>query len=410
MTEDKKLRAAATAKWLAWAKSKNCDFDGKLPFSGLQKLVMTTVVESGEALVLRSAASTADGLAIPLRIRVLEPDYLDATQGNVTLKGGGSISYGIEFDASGRRVAYHIYEAHPGSSGIHNTISRRWDAADVLHIYDVERAGQNRGVPWFAPVIAGLNDLDDYEDAALLQKRIAACFGAFVQDLDGESGSLGKQDEDKPLLETLEPGHIQYLGSGKTITFAQPPQSPDQSFTTGTLRKIAAGIGVTYEDLTGDYSKVNFSSARMGRISHWANVDGWRGDMLIPQFCDGVWEWAMELAQGMNNWPEAPTAKWTPSPMPMLDPGKEGQAYERLARNGVMSLPDIIRERGNDPDEQVEEIAEFNERLDTLGLVFDSDPRKTSKSGGAQPNAGDSEDPEGEASTDDDPVDDDADE
>jgi capsid protein len=64
-----------------------------------------------------------------------------------------------------------------------------------------------------------------------------------------------------------------------------------------TLRAIATGLGLTYEDLTGDYTNMPFSAARMSRLRHWARVvDDWRWRLLIPQFCDPVWDWAMEAA------------------------------------------------------------------------------------------------------------------
>jgi hypothetical protein len=50
-----------------------CDYDGRLNFYGLQRLAMETIAESGEVLILRQPAATADELAIPMRLQVLEP-------------------------------------------------------------------------------------------------------------------------------------------------------------------------------------------------------------------------------------------------------------------------------------------------------------------------------------------------
>jgi capsid protein len=44
-----------------------------------------------------------------------------------------------------------------------------------------------------------------------------------------------------------------------------------------TLRAIATGLGVSYEDLTGDYTNLPFSAARMSRLRHQARVIDWRG-------------------------------------------------------------------------------------------------------------------------------------
>jgi lambda family phage portal protein len=380
------LAKTALELWNKWADSKSCNFDGQMPFNGIQRLVLKTVVESGEALVVKQPADEVDGLPVPLRVQVLEPDYLDTMKDRTGGDGdqAGPIIQGVEFDRDGRRVAYWLHRQHPGSMRLGSFDSRRVPARDVLHVYLVERAGQVRGVPWLTSAIARLNDFDEYDDAVLMQQKIAACFGAFVQDFEGSGTALGEQSREDPHLETLEPGHIEYLPQGKTVTFAQPPGVTDSSFTTRNLRRIAVSLGVTYEDLTSDYSMVNFSSARMARLAHWANVHEWRWDMVIPQLCDGVWRWAMELAAGLYEWPAVPSAEWAPPPMPMLEPDKEGLAYQRLVRTGAMTIYQMIRERGEDPASHLAEIAEANARLDDLGIVLDCDPRRLNASGGSQ--------------------------
>jgi lambda family phage portal protein len=381
------LAATVGDVWREWSATPACDFDGRLNFAGLQRLVLDTVVESGEALILRETGdSTTDGLRVPLRVRVLEPDYLDSTR-DVLQGDAGPIRQGIEFDDNGRRVAYHLFDRHPGATdgALGAVTSRRIPAAEVIHVYTVERPEQVRGVPWLAAAIAKLNDFDDYDDAVLMQQKIASCFAAFVQDFDGTASPIGELVEDTETgddLEELQPGHIAHLPPGKSIAFASPPAVSDHgTFTSTNLRRIAATLGVTYEDLTGDYSQVNFSSARLARLAHWQNVESWRWQMLIPQFCDGVFGWFAERAQASEGWPEQPRAEWSPPPMQMIEPDKEGLAYTRLIRSGVMTLSQAIRERGEDPTAHFAAIAADNAELDRLGIVLDSDARKTTGAG-----------------------------
>jgi lambda family phage portal protein len=344
---------------------------------------MQTVALSGEALVVRQPAAASDGLPIPLRLQVLEPDYLDVSR-SADISGGGKIVDGVEFDKQGRRVAYWLFTSHPGAMRFMNRFeSVRVPAERVLHVYRLDRPGQVRGVAWLASAITRLKDLDDFEDAELMQQKVAACFGAFVTDMEGTSTAIGAQDDDDDALEHLEPGHIAYLPPGKTVSFAQPPRAQDSAFSTRSLRRIAVSIGVPYEELTGDYSQVNYSSARMARLAHWANVHKWQWHMIIPQFCNGVWRWAMDLATAMEGWPAAPAAQWAPPPMPILEPDKEGLAYQRAVRNGQMTWAQMVRELGFDPIEQLDEIEEMNKALDERGIVLDIDPRRTT-SGGQQ--------------------------
>lgn len=386
-------RSRARAKqalklWNDWAGSTACDFEGRLSFYGLQRLAMECIAESGEVLVVRQPAATADGLPVPLRLQVLEPDYLDTSRNGLVGQTGGPIIQGVEFDKQGRRIAYWLFSQHPGGLGLATTRfeSVRTPADRVLHVCRVDRPGQVRGVPWLASAITRLKDFDDYEDAELMQQKVAACFGAFVTDTSGDASPLGSDstDENGEPLEQLEPGHIEYLPPGKTVQFATPPRVQDSAFTTRALRRIAVSLGVTYEDLSGDYSEVNYSSARMARLAHWQNVHEWRWHMLVPQLCDGVWRWVMELAMVMNDWPAMPHAQWAAPPMPILEPDKEGLAYQRLVRIGAMTWGQMVRELGEDPVAQLDEIERFNEELDERGIVLDCDPRRTNANGGVQ--------------------------
>lgn len=386
--DNRRRSEKALATWTAWAESTACDYDGRLNFRGIQRLAMETIVESGEVLIVRQPAAASDGLAIPMRLQVLEPDYLDHHRNGVIGADGGPIIDGVEFDKRGKRVAYWLFATHPGASRLATARfeSVRVPADRVLHVYRVDRPGQVRGVPWLASAIARLRDLDDYEDAELMQAKIAACFAAFVTDLDGSAPSLGAPgtDANNNPIESLEPGHIAYLKPGQSVTMATPPRAQDGAFSVRNLRRIAASLPVPYEELTGDYSQVNFSSARMSRLAHWGSVGEWREHMIIPQLCNGVWCWAMELASTLYGWPVEPTAEWAAPPMPILEPDKEGLAYQRLLRIGAMTWPQMIRELGYDPVSQLEEIKQTNEAFDEAGVVLDCDPRAMSSSGQAQ--------------------------
>ena len=203
----------------------------------------------------------------------------------------------------------------------------------------------------------------------------------------------------EPAIDSLEPGGVLNLAPGRTVSVVQPPsvrEYPDYVRTT--LRAIATGLGVSYEDLTGDFSDVTFSSARMSRLRHWARVIGWRWRMLIPQFCDPVWGWAMEVAAIMGQG-EPVGADWTAPPIPMIEPDREGLAYQRNIRSGIMTQSEAIRERGYDPKEFLAEYAADNKRLDELGIILDSDARNTTQAGNPRTTASASPEPAAEPPT-----------
>lgn len=372
--------------WKRWAETRAVDADGRQDIYGLQKLVMRTVVESGEVLIRRRWRRMEDGFPLPMQLQVLEPDFLDVSK-DYALEKGGKIVQGVEFDVLGRRVAYWLYREHPGSTLIGRSgsfQSYRVPASEVLHVFRPGRPGQVRAPSWFAPVLLKFKDFDEYDDAQLMKQKVAACLAVLTSDVDGSAPPLGTADSETPTIDSLEPGMILNVAPGRSIEVVQPPRVGEFGiYSSITLRAIAAGLGVTYEDLTGDYSDLTFSAARMSRIRHWARVEDWRWRIVVPQFLDPVWVWAMEASE-LAGMPSIPTTEWTAPPMPWIEPDKEGLAIARNVRAGVQTLSEAIRERGYKPETFLAERAADDRRLDELGLVLDSDPRRMTQAGQTQ--------------------------
>lgn len=372
-------KTALQKQWRDWAESTQCDAQGLTDFYGIQQLAVRAMVESGECLIRRRYRKTEDGLNVPVQLQVIEPDYL-TTAKDGTLPNGGWITHGIEFDAIGRRVAYWLYKQHPGDSGFYYSRSTsdysRVDAKDIIHLFRSDRPGQNRGVSWLAPVMIRLRELDIFEDAYLNRQKLANLFAAFV-----ETDDPSEAEEEFTALEELMPGSIYVMRPGRKIDFSTPPQAADYGpYTLANLKAVAAGLGVTYEALTGDLSQVNFSSARMGWQEFGRSIDAWRWQLIIPRLCERVADWFIEAVPGMDQQPR----DWTPPARTIVDPAREIPAIKDAIRTGLMTLPEAMREQGYDPQNMLKEIAEFNAAMDAAGVVLDSDPRQTSAAGTTQ--------------------------
>ena len=354
------------------------DRQGRQNLYGLQRLAANTVVDAGECLV-RIWRSHPNPDALQLQLDVLEPDYLD--EGKVAwLEDGSEIRDGIEYDAQGNRVAYWLFPEHPGgdwSPGSRRGTSKRVPAADVLHIYRQDRPGQMRGVTWFAPVMRRLQDLADHEDAQLMRQKIAACFSVFRMRAEG------KQDAD---FAELSPGMIYDLGEDEDVKFASPPPVEGyDEFTRSVLRSVAAGMGITYEALTGDLGQVNFSSARMGRLEMDQNISAWQWLMLIPQMMQPLAQAFVDAWNGLDGdrmvdsgmpgdiWSHI-RLEWQPPRKVIVDPTREISALSEAVRNGFASRQQVVRQLGVDPERLLDEIARDQVDAKRLGLVFDSDP------------------------------------
>jgi lambda family phage portal protein len=374
-----------------WARSAACDVHGRNTFAGLQRLAMRGVAESGEVLARRVWRSSPAETGLPFQIQLLEADYLDTLKDGAT-QDGGRIIQGVEFNARRERVAYWLYPEHPGARSYATSASfpssQRIEARDVLHVFRQDRPGQVRAPTWFAPVLLTFKDFDELADATLVKQKVAACLAIVTTDVNGSSPYTGKEDPQKPLVDTLSPGMMLNAPVGRDAKVVEPPsvrEYPD--FARITLRGMATGLGCTYEDMTGDYTDLPFSAARMSRLKHQARVDDWRWNLLVPQFCDGIWRWAMEAAAIMGL-PVIETTEWTAPPLPMVDPDKEGLAVLRNIRTGISTPSEAIRERGYEPQAFLRTLAADWKLIDDLGLVLDSDARKMTQAGQLHPATG----------------------
>ena len=148
------------------------------------------------------------------------------------------------------------------------------------------------------------------------------------------------------------------------------------------MRKIAVGLNISYEVLTGDLSRVNFSSGRMGFIEFQRQLESWRWNLTIPMFCSKVSEWFLESAEMAGyNTSKITHIDYTAPHREMIDPVKETAAMVSAIRSGLKTHKEAVKELGYNPQKIYDEIAEVNAILDEKKIILDSDPRETSQQG-----------------------------
>lgn len=411
---DAKLRETVMLAWEEFAE--NSDADGTQDFYGQQAVVAHAFKTGGDCFV-RFRPRRSNELPIPLQLQALEAELVDPTF-NETLPGGGKIHGGIEFDVLGKRIAYHMWQEHPGELvSLRNATRVRVPAESVMHVFHPTRPGQIRGIPVLAAVLAKLWELEKYDDAEVVRKQVAAMFAAFISKPDANSDPLGTglpgtptegRDHDGTPLARLEPGTVQELGPGEGVTFSDPSDvgASYAPFMRFQLRQVAAAIGVTYEQMTGDLENVNYSSIRAGLVEMRRRFAQVQRNVLVFQFCRRVWRRFVETAVLAGRIPVPDDFRkllrvhWVMTPgWEYIDPEKEINATLKKIRGGLTTRDREVTALGSDVVALDEEAARGNERMDRLLLVYDSDPRRTSAQGqpllaaqgGAAPPAGERE-------------------
>lgn len=358
VTESKELEAMLLKEWAAWGNRHACDWNGRETFHGIQQQVIRAVFSSGEAIVRRRR--TSDGIGLQLQVH--EGDYLDSSMSSMIATGDGYTQNGIEYNADGKVVAYWLFDSLETYTPANTITSRRIPASEIIHVFYADRAGQQRGLPWLRRSYMKLKDVNRYEDAEMLGKIASACHAAFISGgVEGIAG-LPVVASDDQRIDRIEPGMVTYLQPNETVTFNTPPHHGGYTeFMASQLRSTAAGVGTSYEAMTGDYSQVNFSSGRMGWIEAGRNYAEKR-ERTMTYFLNRVWEWFMEAMEttgkfgGTLDEARSIHAEWTAPRREMLDPVKETEGIRLQLAAGLISWQEAVRGIGSDPDDVSREI------------------------------------------------------
>lgn len=378
------------------------DADGLLSFYGQELLTDRTVKLSGEAFIRFRPRLPQDGLSVPLQLQILEPDFVPVWK-NERAANGNVIRAGIEHDALGRRVAYLMYREHPGETqpfGFANPFDFvRVPAADVIHVFWPIRPGQLRGIPWLSSVLLRLHEIDQYEDAEMVRKKTAAMFALFVTRPDSidpnAKTALGEQDDvdgDGRAILDVEPGSATILRPGESVAVSSPADVglSFEPFLQHQLRAVARGMGLSFEQLTGDLRRVSYSSIRAGLLEFRRACETVQHALIVHQLCRRVWErWVRtaalagafsgsvsnDLRAFRQNERAMLAARWIPQGWKWVDPSKEVAAHVDGIRAGLESRPDAVAEIGEDFEVVDEQNAVANRHADELGLRYDSDGR-----------------------------------
>ena len=379
LVKDAELKDAIQRAWLAW--TDEADADGLTDFYGLQALVARAMFEAGECFVRFRPRRIEDGLVVPLQIQILEAEFLPFNK--MEIYNGNEIRCGIEFNKIGKRVAYHFYRKHPGDATEQQNYGElvRVPASEILHIYRPLRPGQIRGVPWMSPALVKLFLLDQYDDAELDRKKVAALFAGFITKNAPEDNLLGEDQPDSSgnSLAGLSPGTMQVLLPGENITFSSPADvgGAYEPFQYRNLLAACAAMGMPYTNVTGDLKAANYSSIRAGTVEFRRRLDQFQHTVMVYQLCRPIWLRWLETAaiSGAIDMPDFNAnrklytpVKWIPPKWEWVDPFKDRQAEKIAQECGWKAPSDIIESEGYDIDETYQRIAADQRRMDELGI------------------------------------------
>lgn len=368
--------------WRDWQRSP--EVTGRLSWPKVQRLVARTWLRDGEAFaqLLEGPIRSLDhGHRVPMSLELLEADMVPLDFND----SARNIAQGVERNGWGRPVAFHVYRRDPREvlQVASSRDLKRIPAERMLHVATIDRIGQWRGVSDFASVITRLDDIKDYEESERIAAKISARLTAFIRKgtPDMYEGNLDESGNPAPRELNLQAGTIiDDLGPGEDVGMidSKRPNPNLITFRMGQLRAIAAGVGASYSSIARDYDGT-YSAQRQELVEQWVHY-ATLTDEFVAMFVLPVWErfvrWA--VLSGACPLPadlqpdSEDDALFVGQQMPWIDPLKEATSWETLTRAGFASEVEVIRRRGGNPRDVLEQISAWRGETAGHGLVFTS--------------------------------------
>lgn len=234
-----------------------------------------------------------------------------------------------------------------------------------------------------------MKETGEYLDAELVAAKIAASFALFVK--KNNPGNMGRNIEakDGKRVEHIAPGMIEYLMPGEDIATAAPSRGATtvRDFIEIETRLTGAGMGLSYEAISRDMSKTNYSSARQNHLEDrrtWQPMQ----EYLVNHFCQPVWEDFVEacVLGGLIDLPgywqdpeKYHRCYWIAPGWTWIDPLKDVKASREELAAGLNTLQEICAERGLDWQEVMEQRAREQNYMEELGLNEKGDDASAGK-------------------------------
>lgn len=411
------------AEWEAYANAPTFDVDAgrSLTWPWMLQQAYLTFLHSGEALGILKGKLGFQGYRTCLLM--VEPERLSNPPEKIA-----SIECrdGVEVDRDGAPVAYYIRDSHPSdvlASFSNPSRATTWTRVaryasrgrpQVLHLVDRTRPDMRRGISGFASAISSLKMGSEFDtaalEAAILQSSVAAVIQTELGSEDafkvmGSKTGYGEEDAPNPFAAgsldymkgiagyvkeqqmTLNGAKVVHLMPNEKLELLQAEIEGQQyeAFTNALARKLAAGLGTTVEQLTRDFSKMTFASAKQSLGEIWRHFLS-RRELVVRQLAMpyvGAWlEEAIDIGRlpmpngkrgNADDFMAVRAAVLSRSTFmswgaPQVDPVKEREGQALALKLGLSTLQEEAQAQGQDWEEIAEQRALEIKTQERLGM------------------------------------------
>jgi lambda family phage portal protein len=379
-----------------WANSTEPDSAGRWNLYQLQALELLNRLRDGETFFIMRYSGDASRMS-PLSLQSILPEQVctpyDKAPSDAAEAAGRRIVDGIEIDAYGREIAYHISEDEliPGSNTMRVPVSGT-ERRIAMHPVNADTLGAVRGTPLLAPIIHELKKITDYTVAEIEAAVINAVMAVWVKpgpdapasralqgiQTRGAAGTQKSESTESSQTKFDRPGLIiqSLKGGEEVVSFdTKRPNVNFGEFVKQVERGLAASTGQPVSIMNMEATK-SYSAIRAEMILFWRKIEIERAK-IVTQFLGPVFEawFSEEVRIGRINAPgfdrKSPVTRaawlksaWNGDKLPSIDPLKEAKADSERIDQGVTTRERTAMElNGSDAMENIARLAIENAAL-----------------------------------------------
>lgn len=408
-------------KFTLWAESSECWVDAtrRNTFSEMVRLAVGVHFMGGESLSAVEFLRESDR-PLSTAIMMLDNERVSTPpehQHDRLVKGG------VRRNRRGRPIGYYVRQGHPTDftdPDAHKwklvPATTPWGRRQMIHVYEQLRPDQTRGISGITSMLKESHQAKTMRAIALQNMIVNSSYAAAIEsDLPTDVvfnmlGGGNVQDEDAMTgaIENYMTSYLstvaQYVGKSKyaQIDGVKIPHLPPGSklnllpvgkggllgteFEQSLLRYMAAGSGTTYEQLSRDYSKTNYSSIKAG-LAETKLYMASKKKTIADRFAGSIFRLWMEEMINRNmiealKRPNVPNfydplmseaytdCDWIGASQGQVDELKETQAALARVNGGISTREDEIARFGKDHRKVFKQLAREKRRAEELGLDF----------------------------------------
>lgn len=321
------------SKFTLWAESINCwpDASRRNTLTALVRMAVGVELMSGEVLAAVEWVRESDR-PYKTAIQMIDLDRLSTPPTEIESR---RLRAGVAMNFYGAPVGYHVRKVHPTDwmdvesyQWKYIPARKPWGRTQMIHIFDQQRPDQTRGISEMVAALKEIHVTKKFRDVNLQRAVIDATYAASIEsDMPTEAiynalgaGNMTNSDVAKA-IESYASGYLSSINTytgvkGHKIDGVRIPHffpgtklnirpaghggPMGTEFEQSLLRYIAANLGVSYEQLSRDYTKTNYSSARAAMAETWKFMQS-RKKSVADRFATHVYLAWLEEALGRGH-------------------------------------------------------------------------------------------------------------